>query len=238
MLALRAACLVWVVVIMAIMLLPERDFGGLDLAAPTVQGISFAAGAVLFALADRSRPSFFARAQDPAGPLRYFVIRFKRHLVRIAAMLICYAALLELGRCFAVGHRFRQAQLAHNIGWILLACAVMYILTRVFVVDRDLNAITRRQFGRASAALRSEMAYSAYLRDISQAAYAVCLEPSRTAEEKVEQIRRLLDKALGAQLPNYGEDLLEAVFGIRKDSPAVYRPTPDGDASRPDGDAA
>lgn len=58
MLALRAACLVWVVVIAAIVLLPGPDFGGLDVGSPTVQGISFAAGAVLFALADRERPAF------------------------------------------------------------------------------------------------------------------------------------------------------------------------------------
>lgn len=238
MLALRAACLVWVVVIAAIVLLPGPDFGGLDVGSPTVQGISFAAGAVLFALADRERPAFFGWAQDPARPLRYFVIRFKRHLIRIAAMLICYAAVLELGRSFAVEHRFRLMPLAQNISWILLACAVLYALTRLILVKRELSRITRCHLRRASAALRSEMAYSAYLRDTSQAAYAVCVAPSIAAEDKVDRIRRMLDKVLGAQLPNYGEDLLDTVFGLRQASPTRYRPAPVGDGSGLDGDEA
>jgi hypothetical protein len=227
MLAFRAACWVWVAVMAAIFLLPDPDFGGLDLGSPTVQGLGFAAGAVLFALADRGRPHSFRRQPDTESLLAYLVVRFKRHLVRIAALLICYAAILEIGRWFAVEQRFSLARLAHNVSWILLACAALYVLTRVLLVDRRLDGITQHHLGRVSAALRSEMVYSAYLRDISQAAYAVCVTPSIAAEDKLDRLRRMLDKALGAQLPNYGEDLLDTVFGVKNAGPAPNRPSSD-----------
>jgi hypothetical protein len=236
MLALRAACWVWVAVIMAIVVLSAADFGGLGWRSPVVQGIAFAAGAVLFAVADRDRPHLLRRREGAESPLGYLVTRFKRHLLRIAAMLIGYAILLEVGRWLAVGPRFRLAQLAANIGWILFACAMLYTLTRVFLVNRDLDGITRRHLAGTAAALRSEMAYSAYLRDISQAAYAVCTNTAIAADDKVDRVRRMLDKALAAQLPNYDEDLLDTVFGARKASPAPYRPEPDHNPSWVEGE--
>jgi hypothetical protein len=231
MLALRLAGWVWAAVIMAIMWLPEADFGGLDLSSPTVQGASFAVGAVLLALADRRRPYFFRRQRNSQSPLGYLVVRFRRHLIRITVMLICYAAALEIGQYFTVDRSFRLAQLALNIGWILLACTTLYVLARIFLVGSYLGRITQQHLGRMSAAFRGEVMYSARLRDISQAAYSVCLTPSLSAEDKVDRVRRLLDKALGAEMPNHNEELLDTVFGARNAQPVHRRPSVDHGAS-------
>lgn len=221
---LRAACWLWTIVIMVIMWLPDPDFGGVDLSSPIAQGGSFAVGAALFALADQSRPHFFRR-RDSDGLLNYLVVRFRRHLVRIAAMLIGFAVILEVGQFFEVGRVFRFSQLARNVGWILVASAVIYALTRLLVVNGYLGRITQRHLRRVSAALRNEAMYSARLRDISQAAYAVCTATSTSAEEKLQRVYQLLDEALGEAMPNHDEELLDTVFGPRKASPAPYRPS-------------
>jgi hypothetical protein len=222
MLALRSACWIWAAAVMAVILIPEHDFGGLDRA--NVQGVGFAVGAVLLALNDRGRPNFLQPRRNAHSLLGYLVIRFGRHLVRIAAMLIVYAALLEIGQYVEVGHSFRFARLAADTGWILLACAALYILARIFLVGPYLGRITRRHLGRVSAAFRCEAAYSALLRDISQAAYAVCVNPSLSADDRLDRVRQLLDKALAAEIPNHNEDLLDIVFGARTSSPAPHRP--------------
>lgn len=52
MLALHAALWMWLLVIILIVWLPASEFGGLGLTSTVVQGGSFAAGAVLLALAE------------------------------------------------------------------------------------------------------------------------------------------------------------------------------------------
>jgi hypothetical protein len=221
---LRIACGVWAAVIMLIMWLPQSDFGGLDLTSPMVQGAAFAAGAVLFALADRRRPHFFRRPRDSQSPIAYLVRRFKGHLMRIALMLVGYAALLEIGQYFAIGRSFRFAQLAENAVSILLASVAIYVAARLLLANHYLNRITRRHLTRTATSLRSEATYSAYLRDTVQAGYALCAAPSLPPAEKIERIRRLLDEALGTDLPNHNEDVLDTAFGARKAVPAPYRP--------------
>jgi hypothetical protein len=226
MLALRSACWIWAAVIVALILLP-RDFGDLDLSSASVQGFSFAVGTVLFALSDRRRPNFFTPRRGGQNLFQYIVVYFKRHLIRIAAMLIFYSLLLGVARYLEVGRSFSFAQLAQNTGWILLTCTVLYILTRIFLVGPHLDQMTQRHLGRVSAAFRCEAAYSAFLRDISQAAYAVCINPSLSAEDRVDRARQLLDRALGAEMPNHDEGLLATAFGARTARSAFYRPSVD-----------
>lgn len=220
---LRIACWVWAVVIMLIMWLPEPGFAGFDLTSATVQGAAFAVGAVLLASADRRRPHFFRRRGDSESPIAYLVIRFKGHLVRIALMLVGYAAILEVGQFFAAGRSFRVAQLAENTAWILLASAAVYALSRGLLANRYLGRITQRHLGRMAASCRSEAMYSADLRDLIQAGYAICTAPSIADAEKVERIREVLDQALAADLPDHGEDVLDTALGARKAVPAPYR---------------
>lgn len=77
---------------------------------------------------------------------------------------------------------------------------------------------------RIAAAFHCDATYAALLRDAIQAAYAVCLAPSLPVEDRVERVRQLLDEALGAELPNPDEDVLDTVFGPRKAAPAENRP--------------
>jgi hypothetical protein len=221
-LAVRAAAAVWLVVIMIVMWLPDPAFGGLDLRAPAVQGGCFAAGAVLLALADRRRPPLLR--DGGCRRLDYLVIYAKRHLVRVAALLTLYAAILELGQIFAPARSFRLLQLAQNIGWVLAACAVVYWLARVLLVGPALGRITEGHLRQVGIAYHREAAYAAVLRDHAQAAYAVCLDPSLAAETKLARVRELLDRALGTELPNPEEEVLDTVFGPRQ--PDHSRPAP------------
>ncbi|HEV7995068.1 MAG TPA: hypothetical protein VGP52_02295 [Stellaceae bacterium] len=221
----RTACWLWAAVIMLIMWSPEPNFGGFDLGSPVVQGVTFALGAVLFALADRSRPHFFRRAGGSQSPIAYLVLRFKGHLLRIAALLALYAVLLEIGQFFVIGRAFRFGQLADNLVSILLAGVALYIGARLLLANRYLNHITRRHLARMAAALRAEAKYSADLRDAVQAGYALCVAPTPSPAEKIEGMRRLLDDALGAELPNPAEDLLDTALGARMAVPAPYRPS-------------
>ena len=221
----RIACGLWAAVIMLIMWFPEPNFGGVDLESPIVQGTAFALGAVLFALADRSRPHFFRRARGSQSPIAYLVLRFKGHLLRIAALLALYAALLEIGQFFVIGRAFRFGQLADNLVSILLAGAALYIGARLLLANRYLNRITRRHLTRMAAALRAEAKYSAGLRDAVQAGYALCVAPTPSPAEKIEGMRRLLEDALGAAFPNPAEDLLDTTLGVRTAVPAPYRPS-------------
>jgi hypothetical protein len=231
MLALRSAWWIWAAVIMAITLLPEPDFGGFEFSSSMVQGIGFAVGAVLLALSDRNRPYFFRRRSESQNLPRYLVVRFKRHLVRIAVMLISYAVLLEIGQYFEVGRSFGFAQLAQNTGWVLLACVTLYVLARIFLVGPYLNRITQKHLGRVSAAFRCEAAYSAHLRDLIQAAYAMCVASSLSGEDRIHRVRQLLEKALAAEMPKHSEEILDAVFGVRTVGPALSRPSIDHNAS-------
>jgi hypothetical protein len=221
----RIACWLWAAVIMLIMWFPEPNFGGVDLSSPTVQGVTFAIGAVLFALADRSRPNVFRRSRGSQGLIAYLVLRFKGHLLRIAGLLAVYAVLLEIGQLFVIGRAFRFGQLADNLVSILLASGAIYIGARLLLTHRYLNRITRRQLARMAAALRAEANYSADLRAAVQAGYALCVAPMPSPAEKIERVRRLLDDALGAELPNPAEDLLDAALGARTAVPAPYRPS-------------
>lgn len=223
MLAFRWASWIWAVVIVAVMLLPQADLGSLDLSFPSVQGASFAVGAVLFALGDRKPPYFFQTGPSAQNLLGYYLVDFKRHLVRLAAMLLFYWGLLEMRWYFEVGGAFRFAPLPHHSGWILLACAMLYILARILLVGSYLAPVMQGRLGRLSAAFRLEAAYSALLRDVSQAAYAECVAQSLPAEDRLERARQLLDRALAATAPNHSKELLDTVFESREGRPAPYR---------------
>lgn len=223
MLALRLASWIWAVVIVAVILLPQADLGSLHLSFPTVQAATFAVGAVFFALGDRKRPYLFRAGPSAQNLPGYYVSDFKRHLGRIAAMLVFYLGLLEIGRYFETGGPFRFAPLATNTGWTLLACAILYVLARMLLVGPYLARAMQGRLGRLSAAFRLEAAYSAVLRDISQAAYAACVTPSLPAEDRLERARQLLDGALAAAVPNHSKELLDTVFGSREEGPAPYR---------------
>lgn len=118
MLTLRAICAAWAAIMMLIVLLPAPDFGGLNISSPTVQGLSFAVGAGLLALADRRRPHWLAGQSSRLPLVEYFIVRFKRHLIRIAVILIGYAALLAIAQYVRPGGAFHFAQFWRNTAWI------------------------------------------------------------------------------------------------------------------------
>ncbi len=233
MLALHAALWMWLLVIILIMWLPASEFGGLDLTSTVVQGGSFAAGAVLLALAERSRPRLWRRPSPGRGRLQDLIARFARPLGHLAALLAFYAAILELGQYSVDGRRFRLAPLVPGTAWILLACAALYAIVRLALAAARLGREAEGHIERVAAAFRCEAKYAALLRDAIQAAYAVCLAPSLPAENRVERVRQLLDEALGAELPNPDEDVLDTVFGPRKAAPAENRPKVEAAAARP-----
>ncbi len=219
-----AAAAVWLLVIMMIMWLPASELGWLNLESPMVQGASFAFGAILLAFADRRRPPLWRRDQA-LGRFKYLIVRSRRHLLRIAALLAVYAAVLELGRWCLPGRSFRLSGFAANTAAIFAASAGLYALSRLFLGSAYLRRITERHLARVGAAYRREAIYAAYLRDMAQAAHAVCLSPSLPAADKVEEVRRLLDNALGAPLPNPDEEVLDTVFGAPVTPPLGSRPS-------------
>ncbi|HEU0156877.1 MAG TPA: hypothetical protein VFQ82_12455 [Stellaceae bacterium] len=211
----RIACWIWAAAIMLIMWLPRPRFAGIDLTSEVVQGAAFVVGAVLFALADDQRRAFLRR-RGGQSPVAYVVLRFKRHLARVSLLLAGYAAILEIGQLFAAGRQFHISRLFENIGWVLVTSLVVYALARLLFANPYLGRITRRHLRQVAAAFRAESLYAAALRDRIQAGYAVCVSRSLAAEDKVEQIRRLLDEALGLELPKPGEVSLDAAFGRRR----------------------
>lgn len=222
---LRIACGVWAVAILLIMWLPDPQFAGLDLASPIVQGAAFAVGAVLFALADPDRPRLLRRHPNSQRAIAYLALRFKGHLVRVALMLAGYAAILEVGQIFELQRRFSVFDLTDNILWIFVASAAVYGLARLLLANRYLSRITRRHLARMAESFRAEAMYSAYLRDVIQAGRAICIAPSIDAADKIERVGRLLDDALGVEIPNPEEELLDTVFGARRSEPAGFRPS-------------
>ncbi len=226
----RASALAWLVVVMLVMWLPMPEFGGIDLRSAPVHGGCFAVGAVLLALADRRRPPLW---RDTNARLHYLVVSIGRHLIRVAALLALYATILELGQVLAPGRSFRLGQWVNNIVWVAAACALFYWLTRVLLVGPALRRITEAHLREVSAAYRREAAYAAALRDHVQAAYAVCLDPSLAGESKLARLRNLLDRALGVELPNPDEAILDTVFGPRtaQRGGAAAGPTPEAPAA-------
>ncbi len=212
-------------VIVLIMWLPDPRLAGLDLASPIVQGAAFAVGAALFALADPRRPHFFRRPANSQGAVGYLVLRFRGHLFRVVLMLVGYAAILEAGQYFEPRRRSSVFDFAENALWILVASAAVYCLARLFLADRFLSRITQRHLARMADSFRAEAMYSAYLRDVIQAGRAICVAPSIEPADKVERVGRLLDDALGVEMPNPREELLDTVFGERKAEPAAFRPS-------------
>ncbi len=223
--ALRIACWAWAVVIVLIMWLPNPRLAALDLASPIVQGAAFAIGTVLFALADPRRPHFLRQGSNSQEVIAYLVVRFKGHLLRVVLMLIGYAAILEVGQYFDPRRGFSVFEFAENILWILFASIAVYVLARLLLANRYLSRITQRHLARMAASFRAEAMYSAYLRDVIQAGRAICIAPSIDAADKIERVGRLLDDALGVEMPNPGDELLDTVFGARKAEPAAFQPS-------------
>ena len=222
---LRAACWIWAGVLILIMWLPEPQFARFELTSPSLEGLAFAVGAVLFALADRSRPRVFRPRPDAQKAIAYLVLGFKRHLVRVTLMLIGYAAVLEVGQIFVPGREFYAFELGENTLSILLASVLVYAVARLFLANRHLFRITERHLGNMAESYRAEARYSRYLRDVIQASRSICLSPSLSAAAKIDRIGRLLDDALGIEIPNPEEDLLDTAFGERKVEPAAFRPS-------------
>jgi hypothetical protein len=207
------------------MWLPRPQLAALDLTSPLVQGVAFAMGAALFALADPARPRFPHGRAGSQAAIAYLAVRFRRHLFRVAAMLVGFAAILEIGQYFEADRRFSVFELGENALWILGASAAVYGLARVYLGNRCSSRITQRHLGRMADAFRAEAMYSAHLRDAIQAGRAICVTPSIDAADKIERVGRLLDQALGVEMPNPREELLDAVFGPRNAAPAAFRPT-------------
>jgi hypothetical protein len=233
MLALHASLWIWLLVIILIVWLPASEFGGLDLTSTVVQDGSFAAGAVLLALMERSRPRLWRRPSPGQSRFQDLIARFARPLGRLAALLAFYAAILELGQYGVDGRRFRLAPLVPDTPRILLGCAALYAIVRFALAAARRGREAERHLERVAAAFRCEAKYAALLRDAIQAAYAVCLAPSPPAENRIERVRQLLDEALGAELPNPDEDVLDIMFGPRKAAPAENRPKIEAAAARP-----
>jgi hypothetical protein len=205
-----AAGSVWLLFLMLILWLPVSELGGLNLNSPVVQAAGFALGAVLLALVDR--PPLWRR-DAAAHRFGYLRLLFRRRLLHIAALLAVYAAILELAQYLFPGREFRLSQLAANAPAILAICAAVYIISRLLLDRADLGRSGERQLAQVVAAYRREAIYAGYLRDMAQAAHAICLSRSLPAADKVEEMRRLLDNALGAEVPNPDEDVLDMVFG-------------------------
>jgi hypothetical protein len=219
MLAVRTLCWVWLVLLGMLALRPGTASTG---AGPTLTGIGFAVAVLLFAFADRRRASL-VRA-TPAW-LSYVVVDLHWQLVRIASLLIFYAALLQIGRFLVIGGDFGWPALAAAIGGVLFACLAVLLVAAAVVVGGYRAAIAQGHLDRVCAAYRNEAAYSACLRDLCQAAYAVCASSSLSAEARLDRVRELVDEALGAPPPKPGEDVLAAVFDEAASNPRPRPPT-------------
>ncbi len=222
---LRAACWIWAGILLLMMWLPEPQFARFELTSPSVQGLAFAVGAVLFAMTDRARPRVFRPHPDAQKAIAYLILRFKGHLVRVTLMLICYAVVLEIGQIFIPGRAFHVFQFSENTLSILVASVLVYAAARLLLANRHLFSISERHLRNMAELYRAEVRYSRYLRDVIQASRSICLSPSLSATAKVDRVGRLLDDALGIEVPNPGEDLLDTAFGERKVEPAAFRPS-------------
>lgn len=207
---------VWVIVISGMMWFPTPHFAEIALTFYMVQVASFTLCAILFAL---SSPISLESFLPMCNHQRFvsYVNRFKRHFVRLSLMLLAYAAILEICKYFLSGHA-RVSQFGENELWILLASGLAYLVARVLF-----SWIIRHHLRPAIASFRIEMAYSGALRDVIQAGYAICVAQSAPTADKVEQIRRLLDAALGLDVPKHSEELLDIAYGPRKGVPARFR---------------
>lgn len=227
--ALRAAFLMWLVIVPLAMWLPTTSIAGFDRVVPMVRIGVLLAGAVLLALADGPKPRFSRRLVSQENLLG-FARGYGRPLVRIAALLAFYAAVLGLRRYVYPDPRFRPGPLP--IGWILPACAATYAMARIMLISVRRGTLAEERLERLGAAFRCEAEYSGKLRDLIQVAYSICVNPSMTAEDKIERVRHFLDQALGAELPKPDEDVLDSVFGPRGTRSARHRPPAD-DAAPP-----
>jgi hypothetical protein len=210
------------------MWLPRPNLAGIDLTSSVIQECAFAIGAALFALADTSRPRFLRRRANSQAAIAYLPLRFKRHLLRVTAMLIAFAVILEIGQYFESHRRFSVFELGENTLSILGASAVVYGLARFVLRNRYLTRITERHLDRVADAFRAEALYSAHLRDVIQAGRAICIAPSIDPADKIDQVGRLLDQALGVEMPNPPEELRDTVFGPRTAAPATFQPVAEG----------
>lgn len=214
----RTLCLVWGCVIMIIMWSPITRIGGLDLTSEVLQGSVFAVGAMLFALADRSRPNFFALGHDLSSFVEY-LLRFRGHVVRIATMLLAFDAALEFGKYVSPWRVGGIVRFAENGAWILVASALAYVFARLVftrLIEHHLRSV--------ASSLGEETVYSGVLRDALQTGYGVCARPSLSPSEKVEQIREILSGALAAPIPAHSEALLDRAYGPRQGRAAASNP--------------
>ena len=115
---------------MVIMWSPSTQIGGVDLTSEVLQGSAFAVGAMLFALADRSRPNIFVLGHDLSSFVEY-LLRFRGHVIRIAAMLLAFDATLKFGKYVSPWRTGGMLRFAENGIWILVASALAYVFARL-----------------------------------------------------------------------------------------------------------
>jgi hypothetical protein len=180
----------------------------------TAQTVAFAINALLFAILENARPENYPPDVAANDFVRIVRIRWARHILRLSALFVLYAAFLELGQAITPHRTPRLTGFMENAGTVLLTGAIVYAIARIMLSNHRIRRLTIARLTRAAVSFRAEAHYAGALRDKIQEAYAVSLSPL-SVEMRAAKVAELLSEALGVEMPTHHEEVLTSAFGAR-----------------------